>query len=132
MEELLLDRILKLRLLQFSSGPKETPATAVRSQSHYHHHHFYILSAIFMHSCHDIIQTGVSSGELRPGSVFPGCAPRLRTHATCGFVVSEITHHCMTSNTSFGRLLAYFCLVALMQRLEAILTAKLLNSMLGD
>ena len=32
----------------------------------------------------------VYSGELRPGSVFLARAPRLRTHAACGFVVSVI------------------------------------------
>ena len=38
---------MKFTWVQSSSGSKEIPATAVRSQSHYHHHHFYILSAIF-------------------------------------------------------------------------------------
>ena len=30
------------------------------------------------------------SGDLRPGSVFRARAPRLRTHAACGFVVCVI------------------------------------------
>ena len=31
-----------------------------------------------------------NSGELRPGSAFPAGAPRLHTHAACGFAVSGI------------------------------------------
>ena len=71
-----------------------------------------------LESCLQICKIGVLRGVIRPRSVFPTRSPRLRTHAAYGFAVSVIiTRNHMTSNTSFGRVLAYFSLVAPLQRM---------------